>query len=53
MICKLLEIEIEIGMMCPSSKNYKKRFCCYKNCGFSPLRDKSKKRIIQTTFKNL
>ena len=47
-ICKLLDIEMNIGEICPASKNFKKKkFICYKNCGFSTLRDKNKKRVIQ------
>lgn len=47
--CKLLDIEMNMGKICPISKNLKKKekFLCYKNCGFSPLRDKNKKRMIQ------
>lgn len=45
--CKLLNIEIDMNRICPASKNFKKSFLCYKDCGFSPLRDKNKKRIVQ------
>ena len=45
--CKLLNIEIDISRTCPASKNFRKSFLCYKDCGFSPLRDKNKKRIVQ------
>lgn len=41
-----------LNMICPASKNYDERFVCYKDCGFSPLRDINKKikikRKIQT-----
>ena len=48
MKCKLLDIEINTSKICPASKNLKKKFRCYKDCGFSPLRDKNKKIIVQT-----
>lgn len=54
--CKLLDIEMPLNMICPASKNYDERFVCYKDCGFSPLRDINKKikikikRKIQTKF---
>lgn len=50
--CKLLDVEMPLNMICPSDK----RFVCYKDCGFSPLRDVNKKinikikKEIQTTI---
>ena len=46
--CKLLNKEMDLNNLCPVSINYKWKFLCYKDCGFSPLRDKYKKRIIQS-----
>ncbi len=54
--CKLLDIEIPLEKICPASKNFKKRFVCHKDCGFSSLRDINKKikinikKNIQTTL---
>ncbi len=45
--CKLLDIEMPLNMICPASKNYDERFVCYKDCGFSPLRDINKKIKIK------
>ena len=52
--CKLLDIEMPIHKICPASKISDERFVCYKDCGFSPLRDPDKhikikvKQKIQT-----
>lgn len=46
--CKLLDIEIDMNYICPISYQFKERFLCYENCGFSPLRSKNKKIIIQS-----
>ena len=48
--CKLLDIDIPLGMICPASKDYEERFVCYKDCGFSPLRDPNKN--IKIKIKN-
>ncbi len=45
--CKLLNIEMPLKKICPASKNYKERFVCYEDCGFSPLRDKNRKIKIK------
>lgn len=45
--CKLLNIEIDVSRTCPVSKNFRRSFLCYKDCGFSPLRYKNKKRTVQ------
>lgn len=49
--CKLLDIEMPLNLICPVSKNYDERFVCYKDCGFSPLRDINKKIKIKTKRK--
>ncbi len=57
--CKLLDVEMPLNMICPVSKSSGKRFVCYKDCGFSPLRDVNKKinikikKEIQTTLRIL
>lgn len=45
--CKLLDIEMDTNRLCPVSKQFKNKFLCYIDCGFSSLRDKNKKRMIQ------
>ena len=56
--CKLLDIEMPIHKICPASKNSDERFVCYKDCGFSPLRDPDKhirikiKKKLQTKIDN-
>ena len=45
--CKLLNTEMDINKICPVSNQFKKKFLCYKDCGFSPLRDKNIKRVVQ------
>ena len=37
--CKLLDIEMPLHKICPASKSSDERFVCYKDCGFSSLRD--------------
>ncbi len=54
MNCKLIDIEMPLNKVCPASH---KKFVCYKQCGFSPLRDNSiipekKKTILQTKLFN-
>ena len=45
-VCKLLNIEMPIHKICPASKKSGERFICYKDCGFSPLRDPDKRMKI-------
>jgi hypothetical protein len=51
--CKLLNIEIDVRRICPASKNFRKRFLCYKDCGFSPLRYKNRKITVQAKLDNI
>jgi hypothetical protein len=55
--CKLLDIEMPLHKVCPASMKYTKRFVCFKNCGFSSMREnidiKKKifdKKVIQATL---